>query len=63
MATNALNAVTGITYFTAFIFKQANPPISAVNTAIMVNTVGNTAVLKGIIFKHQYDKVQTPRLT
>ena len=62
MMTNGLNAVAGIAYFTAFFFKKLNPTVSAAGAAIMVGTVGGSAVLEGFIFKHQYDKARRPRL-
>ena len=55
LVTNGLNAVAGVAYFTAFFFKHANPPVSAIGAAIMVGTVGGSAALEGIIFKHRYD--------
>ena len=63
LVTNGLNAVAGVAYFTAFFFKHANPPVSAVGAAIMVGTVGGSAALEGIIFKHQYDLQKHVMLT
>jgi len=57
-----LNAVAGISYVTAFLLKEANPPISAVGAAIMIGTMGGAAVLQGAVFKMQYDELRSPRL-
>jgi hypothetical protein len=46
-----LNAVLGIAYFTAFMFKTTNPDISAIGAYVMVGAMAGTAVLEGAQFK------------
>ncbi|KAL1876851.1 hypothetical protein VTK73DRAFT_9153 [Phialemonium thermophilum] len=62
MITAGLNALAGIGYFTAFMFKATNPDISAGGAAVMIGTMGGTAALEGIMFKLQYDALRRPRL-
>jgi hypothetical protein len=53
----SLNAVAGVGYFTAFMFKTANPPVGAVGAAVMIGTMGGALVLKGAIFESKYNKI------
>lgn len=62
IVTASLNALAGIGYFTAFMFKTNNPDISAGGAAVMIGTMGGATVLEGIMFKLQYDALRRPRL-
>ncbi len=53
----SLNAVAGVGYFTAFMFKTSNPPVGAVGAAVMIGTMGAATVLKGAVFDNHYQKV------
>ncbi len=57
-----LNALSGVCYFTAHMLKSSNPDISAGAAAIMVGTVGGTAVVGAISFDVQYRKDTSIRL-
>ena len=61
--TAGINAVAGIAYFIAFMFKTTNPDISAVGACVMVGTMTGTAILEGVQFKMQYDDSKRPALS
>lgn len=55
-------AISGVCYFTAHTLKSSEPEIAVGAAAIMVGTMGSTAVVQTSLFDEQYRKAKAIRL-